>query len=494
MATPVHKIQRALKATDETSNKELVVLLLSCGCAPMHEGHLNMFFEARRALQATGKYTVIGAYVAPDHSDYIDKKGIKEYSTMDRLAAAQRLCDNTDWIDIDPWSSLYMNTDINYTTNIDRLEEYLNKHIYTIKPISVGYVYGSDHTGFGRSFIGRGIGVCVLRKKEDMAEFKRIEKELEDYKDRILFVNPTNQRFLGLSSTKIRELSRPDNHDKRLILYYRDDIDWYVETIGAETVSYYTQFVENVKNVLAQLGVDLRPIKDMPPTMSSADEQGATPVYLTGCPPRSDACLRISRLFGLSSFSQNNIDFVAKPGQEPLEGQFSRIRRLCKRDTRKKYLVDDDAATGRTLAYAAAQLKRAKCKVSRKVKVDIDLRKIKTAPNETIDLLDFRDVLVGLGSGLVTLLPSGELGRSPYLLPYVNSSARIGFSADLSKEFSKLLWKENYKFFKNIEVNADKTFRMSDCKKPAAALFEYIAFNSDSTLSDICKYHCDMLE
>jgi hypothetical protein len=494
LTTPLYKIQSKITKEIDSSDKELVVLFSSCGCAPMHEGHLNMFFEAREALESSGKYKVIGGYISPDHEDYTIKKNIKEYSAMDKLLAAQKLCDTTDWVDIDPWGSIYLNTDINYTTNIDRIEEYLNKHIYTIKPIKVAYVYGSDHTSFSRSFIGRGIGVCVLRKQSDLSDFNEVKKELKKYNDRIFFVNPTNKKYLGLSSTEIRKMTQPIKQNKKLKLYYRDDIDWYIETVGKETVEYYKQFVENVKEILRKYDVELHTINDIPRKDLNIDEEKSTPIYLTGCPSESHNCLYVSRLFAVSSYNQNNISFVTKPSKDSLEVQFEKMKKLCKKNKDEKYLVEDDIATGRTIQFVSEKLKDVGCKVSDKIKVDIDLREIKTEQNESVDLLDFRDLIVGIGSGLVVLLPSGEMGRAPYLLPYVNSGSRIGFNNDFSKEFSKLIWKENYKLFKNIEINGNKIFKVSDCKSPAVKLLEYISFNNNSSLSDICKYHYELLE
>lgn len=54
---------------------------------------------------------------------------------------------------------------------------------------------------------------------------------------------------------------------------------------------------------------------------------------------------------------------------------------------------------------------------------------------EKLDLGDPRDYLIG-ASGLVSILPNGDLGRLPYILPFVSPSARATIPGEAEAEFS----------------------------------------------------------
>lgn len=69
-----------------------------------------------------------------------------------------------------------------------------------------------------------------------------------------------------------------------------------------------------------------------------------------------------------------------------------------------------------------------------------------------LDLGDPRDYLLG-ASGLVVKLPGGELGRAPYILPFVSTSARASIPVEIEKDFALKTLKANLEFFENV---ADK--------------------------------------
>lgn len=72
---------------------------------------------------------------------------------------------------------------------------------------------------------------------------------------------------------------------------------------------------------------------------------------------------------------------------------------------------------------------------------------------DKVDLGDPRDYLLG-ASGLVVQLPGGELGRAPYILPFVSTSARAGIAGDVEKEFGLKTLQANLEFFDGVR---DKT-------------------------------------
>ena len=54
---------------------------------------------------------------------------------------------------------------------------------------------------------------------------------------------------------------------------------------------------------------------------------------------------------------------------------------------------------------------------------------------DKVDLGDPRDYLLG-ASGLVVKMPNGHFGRTPYILPFVSTSARAGIPQEIEKEFA----------------------------------------------------------
>ncbi len=69
---------------------------------------------------------------------------------------------------------------------------------------------------------------------------------------------------------------------------------------------------------------------------------------------------------------------------------------------------------------------------------------------DKVDLGDPRDYLLG-ASGLVVRLPGGELGRAPYILPFVSTAARASIPADVEKEFALKTLQANLEFFDAVE-------------------------------------------
>lgn len=72
---------------------------------------------------------------------------------------------------------------------------------------------------------------------------------------------------------------------------------------------------------------------------------------------------------------------------------------------------------------------------------------------DKVDLGDPRDYLLG-ASGLVVQLPGGELGRAPYILPFVSTTARASIPADVEKDFALKTLQANLEFFDNVKNKA----------------------------------------
>lgn len=544
LSTPVDKIQKYIEKIGDidkkTKNKELVVLIMTCACAPAHQGHINNFIETKKILEKTGKYFVIGGYMVPDSDKYINSKkiDIKKYGALNRLLSATKLCENIEWLDIDPFICLYGTEDLNYSSYIDRIEEYLSRHIYTIKPIKICYLFGSDHCEFGYSFIGRGLGMCLLRDKNHLKIFNDTKKDLSDYNDRIFYEIPSNKSILNkvISSTKIRkkenskEDGKKNDNEKEKILFYRKDDDWVKKVVSLPKnldlnekktklykniiQNYYNVFAENLMNYLKKSNIILEPIIENVEFQSKKrktrknqkkeksrkkSRKNKSNIYLSNCPGKKKSnvygnkkkgyCINISRAYSISSLFNNIPSFTNRLNYPPLKDQILKFKKICRKDKNTKKLVDDDVATGATINFAKKQLNKVNCKI-KDIQVSKDLTKEKDE-DKIFDILDFRDLLIGIGEGLGVILPNNERARAPYCLPYVNPSMRImtlKYDSKTILDFSRFIWKENYKLFMSLEAN-NIIFKLKDCVSTHVNIYKYIDFDDNSKLSDICKFH-----
>ena len=144
LTTPVDKISSNIKNT-----KKPVVLLSTGGFLPLHQGHFDMMELAKKELEKEG-YDVVGGYFSPSHEDYVSTKPDYNSCLGKRLFQCQKAVENSSWLMIDPWESMYTYTYINFTSVIDRLEKYLQLHVK--KEIKVVYVFGGDNAKFNYCF------------------------------------------------------------------------------------------------------------------------------------------------------------------------------------------------------------------------------------------------------------------------------------------------------------------------------------------------------
>jgi hypothetical protein len=140
------------------------------------------------------------------------------------------------------------------------------------------------------------------------------------------------------------------------------------------------------------------------------------------------------------------IEMIARPGYPEVSEQVARIRSM---DHDQLILVEDDIFTGETISTVVssylgdvaesiiavvAGTKIGTANTSYPVHAAVEYRcDDDVDPTSKVDLGDPRDYVVGT-SGLVCRLPSGALGRLPYVLPFVSPAARatVPIQAELS--------------------------------------------------------------
>ena len=127
LCTPFSCIYDSIK---EANNP--CVLLTTGSFCPIHQGHIDMMINARKAVEAAG-YDVLGGYISPGHDEYITMKvKDKAIPIHARLKQIQDLINANqlqDWLMPDSWEGLFCRVAVNFTDVVYRLQEYLKLHL-----------------------------------------------------------------------------------------------------------------------------------------------------------------------------------------------------------------------------------------------------------------------------------------------------------------------------------------------------------------------------
>ncbi len=240
LTTSFKKVLEGIKNAPTQGDKPLVVLLTTGAFAPVHAGHIEIMEAAHDHLSKAG-YSVVGGYIAPAHDDYVATKGdgADKWTSDARLKNLEKALESHPWLDVDPWMCRYAQTDLNFTDVIVRLEAYLKKHLPQDKKVEVAYVFGGDHAEHARTFLKKGMGVCVSNRAGFEDSLTTMEAELAPAKDRVFFVKMPNKDY---SSRDIRVGKQPaleikmdtsaqqKNEPSQPSYLVRDDINWAAST------------------------------------------------------------------------------------------------------------------------------------------------------------------------------------------------------------------------------------------------------------------------
>lgn len=112
---PSEKMNRQLLKCGRNSERKPNAVLLSTGAYnPVHNGHINVFEEAREAVERKG-YTVIAGFLSPSHDQYVRNKmksfykdiplGCVYASSNFRIQLVKDACSHSDWLDCASWEA-----------------------------------------------------------------------------------------------------------------------------------------------------------------------------------------------------------------------------------------------------------------------------------------------------------------------------------------------------------------------------------------------------
>jgi hydroxymethylpyrimidine pyrophosphatase-like HAD family hydrolase len=188
---------------------------------------------------------------------------------------------------------------------------------------------------------------------------------------------------------------------------------------------------------------------------------------------------RVSRGYYLSG--KNDFSQIARPGSDSLPLQAQNISASLHGATAS--VAEDDIFSGGSVIASLTALQENGVQIKKIIPgiqvgkpeklaamgIDVDPVVIYEATDgknifDKVDLGDPRDYLLG-GSGLVVKLPNGEYGRSPYILPFVSTTARASIPHEAEKEFALKVLQANLEFFSNLGEQLSKPILLSQMNK-----------------------------
>jgi len=440
-----------LRATGTTP----VVLLATGGFHPLHGGHRAMMAAARAALEARGT-VVVGGYLSPGHDDYLRlKRGSGVTPAVARVAGLAAAVADSDWLEVDPWEALARRVAVNYTDVTARLEAYLRAHVDP--RLEVRYVCGADNARFALAFTEAGGCVVVGRPGHEATAARWRHDPRVARSGRVVFVP-------GDRAEAASALPPPASAPAARHLRLRVEDDRAVRTLGLDPrawAAFQRWLVDRLGREVA-----VRPVAVPPPGVAPAPGSISLDPYRPGTV--DVAC---SRHFDLGG--HRFLGHGPRPGHPPVGEQVGGIA------PGPWTIVDDDTATGGTLAFVQGALPAG---------VAVVARAAPAAGGPDSEIADSRDLLLGTDDGgLVVALPDGSVGRAPYLLPYVDPSARIGVPPAAAPALSRDVWARAAALF------APTGRRVRDLPGPARETMRVAGHPADGALADVCAAHAATL-
>lgn len=485
LCTPLFKIFNNIRqfknSSDTKKTQPFVVLLTTGGFAPVHQGHLRMMHIAKEKLKQKG-FKVVGGFFSPSHDNYMAKKFEKTHAltAVKRISILNNVLDESHWLAVDPWEALYVPVEINFTTVVKRLENYLKVNLpaYLIK---VAYVFGSDNAYFYRAFCKQGISVCIARPGSEEKLKKSSQEAIFLQNQNIFFSDLRKKHEISddISSSVIRQknqnvkkflgfTSENNNFFNSFPYLIRDDLEWATQLWASNFEKSILKIAR--KKFLLGLGETLKNIfyssnnnsfpKYIDIVILSSERQKKFIKKLSKknhllnldiITASEDNLLNFSRLFALSDAQTKPICITKRPIYKNFSQQLNKIK------PGNYYLVDDDIITGSTMNKVEDLLPKSIKIIDRISLSEIEYKsqtKNNNKPYHFWDLIDARDFLIGSrSSGLIVELFNGDVARAPYLLPFVSLANRLSLPPETELKFTQAILKLNKDFFKSFSYD-----------------------------------------
>ncbi|MES2824101.1 MAG: hypothetical protein V4732_10905 [Pseudomonadota bacterium] len=421
------------------SQKDCVLLTTGSFC-PIHDGHIEIMDKAKHTLENQG-WNVLGGYLSPGHDEYVSGKCKESFIPIThRILYIQKAIADIPWLSIDPWEGVFNQVAINFTDVITRLKAYLALHLR--QNIPVFYICGSDNARFAASFEIHGHCVVVNRPGYE-SEFTRY-KSLSN--ERILFIAGDN----NASSSAIRSNSNPVNLLQK-DLHLRTNNHPLEKKLTEILAPYFASI--NEANIRQQKRTFV--------------EENIKSIISLDANTHAQFNLHISREFDI--FGIGGLEYKTRAGNISLDDQ-------CTQIPKGEYtLFDSDIHTGGTIHFVRDFLQNRGYRILG-AKAFIN--------NNKCEILDASDFFISeVSTGLTIRLTCNKSFCAPYVFPYVDPFIRCSIENPMA--FSIEVWKMNMDYLSKKSSNVASSNNR--------ALFEYIGFNSEDSLYDVCKWHYEML-
>lgn len=465
--TPLNKVKEHLKI----NSHEPVVLLSTGAFNPLHEGHIHMLEIAKQELISRG-LNVVGGFLSVCHDDYVQNKTNNSDSAFKRVYDSQIKVENSEWIAIDTYESLYMPTTINFTENIERLKRYIKRWLNI--DVQIAYVCGGDNAEFAYCFDNE-LFVCIDR--EILHEQFQVVKKLFKCEN-ILFLD-NNESTFHHSSSKIRNKT-PCEGD--YLIRNEGDLPFmYLEKTYSKSTIINAQkiFIRELKEIIHSVlpNINIRIINLSEQKVLTNKKYSSCQTISLDSYYQGDYNIRASRIFALSDCQVSSMFY---------HGWDTSIKNQIQKIPKGKYvLIDDDCITGNTI-------KRILNEFPLNVNIkDIYMMNTPYLRGNLVDIVDCRDFLLGADNGgLAVFIDNENIVRFPYTMPYISLYDRASIPLKKQKEFSIQIWKINQKFFESI----DKNIKLKDLNENTKKIMNYVGFRNEDKVVEICKWHIRQLQ
>lgn len=455
-----------------SKHKKNKILLTTGSFGPFHEGHVNMMEQAKIKIESEG-YHVAGGYISPSHDAYVRTKKNMKLDIYDRIHIIEKTIENSDWLMLDKYESLYTPIPINFTTAIERLKAYLKHHLAI--DVDIVYVFGGDNVDFSRTFIEYGEFACVSRNKAQSLDMSFMPKN-----KRFRIIEDSNA-IVEQSSSELRNISiesKPLSAENKRYYLLRNDSSRSSElSISKDNIEDLIAILQKyTKKEVVVMDVD-KQLKLAEKSISYSDTVVSLDIYFRG-----NVQLDLCRLFNISDIQTKPVELVFRTNSEDFF-----IERIIDNHI---VVVDDDKASGQTMDMVKKLLLKHDIFIKKEVFLNTLFTDDLGIKNEDIhDIVDFRDFLIGASfGGLCVTLPNEKKARVPYLAPYVNLKTRAKIDTKYQKHFSLEVLEWNRRIFENNDVS------LSDVCPLTQSLFKYIGFNEDTKMTSICDWHIERLK
>lgn len=454
LSTPFGHILKNLDVT-----KPQLVVLVTGSFAPFHSGHLNLIKRAKEILEDHG-HDVIGGYISPSHDEYVlTKQGTELYCAEDRVEIAREIIqghsDVSSWCEVDPWECLYVNTSLNFTEVIERLEAYLRHHL-NAPLLEVAFAFGEDNQAFTHAFQNGRPHVCIAR---NVATTQSPKME-----DGGFFGYHTNNTVIELNSQKIRSETNRRSIPQQGHVVLRST-NWN-GTLLSNEIGHYEEEMTDLIALAYCSRVRVR--KRVYEPRVKKDVINLDPITAS----EYEYNLNISRIFDVSSAQKAPLGYIARPGFPSIEEQIDVIPQGY------YTLVDDDQSTGGTIAMVSSLLKQ-------RGRIIQDVETLLENDAKRIDILDIRDFIMGSDFGGLVVNVKGNTYRVPYLLPFVNIRARANITMGNAVIFSRNVFNLN----RRLHTKTGMTVKDS----PDGFYHDILGYSLDTLLSDIADDYYNIL-